>query len=55
MLEDEGVLGTIHIGIGTSHTLGGEVMAPTHYDLLMWEPTIVVDGAVVQRGKEVVV
>jgi leucyl aminopeptidase (aminopeptidase T) len=54
MLEDEGVLGTIHIGIGTSHTLGGEVVAPTHYDLLMWEPTIEVDGVVVQRGSEVV-
>jgi leucyl aminopeptidase (aminopeptidase T) len=53
MLEDEGVLGTIHIGIGTSHTLGGEIVAPTHYDLLMWEPTIVVDGRVVQRDREV--
>jgi leucyl aminopeptidase (aminopeptidase T) len=53
MLEDEGVLGTIHIGIGTSHTLGGEIVAPTHYDLLMWEPTIEVDGRVIQRDKEV--
>ncbi len=53
MLDDEGVLGTIHIGIGTSHTLGGFVMAPTHYDLLMWEPTIEIDGRVVQRGAEV--
>ena len=53
MLEDEGVLGTIHIGIGTSHTLGGEIVAPTHYDLLMWEPTIEVDGRVVQQDKEV--
>ncbi len=53
MLEDEGVLGTIHVGIGTSHTLGGEVVAPTHYDLLMWEPTIEVDGRVIQRDKEV--
>jgi leucyl aminopeptidase (aminopeptidase T) len=53
MLEDEGVLGTIHIGIGTSHTLGGEVVAPTHYDLLMWEPTIEVDGRVIQRNKDV--
>ena len=53
MLEDEGVLGTIHIGIGTSHTLGGEIVAPTHYDLLMWQPTIAVDGRVVQRDKEV--
>ena len=53
MLEDEGVLGTIHIGIGTSHTLGGEIMAPTHYDLLMWEPTIEVDGKVIQRDKDI--
>jgi len=53
MLEDEGVLGTIHIGIGTSHTLGGEIVAPTHYDLLMWKPTIEVDGRVIQRDKEV--
>lgn len=53
MLEDEGVLGTIHIGIGTSHTLGGEIVAPTHYDLIMWEPTIVVDDRVVQKDREV--
>ncbi len=53
MLEDEGVVGTIHIGIGTSHTLGGEVKAPTHYDLLMWQPTIEVDGRVAQRDKEI--
>jgi leucyl aminopeptidase (aminopeptidase T) len=55
MLDDEGVLGTIHIGIGTSYTLGGEVMAPTHYDLLMWAPTIEVDGVVVQRDREILV
>ena len=55
MLDDEGVLGTIHIGIGTSHTLGGFVVAPTHYDLLMWDPTIEIDGQVVQKGAEVLV
>ena len=55
MLEDEGVMGTIHIGIGTSHTLGGEIVAPTHYDLLMWEPTIAVDGRIVQRDRHVLV
>ena len=53
MLEDEGVMGTVHIGIGTSHALGGEIVAPMHYDLLMWEPTIAVDGRIVQRDKEV--
>ncbi len=55
MLDDEGVIGTIHIGVGTSHTLGGEVIAPTHYDLLMWNPTIEIDGRVVQRGTEILV
>ena len=55
MLDDEGVIGTIHIGIGTSHTLGGEVIAPTHYDLLMWDPTIEIDGRVVQRDTEILV
>ena len=55
MLDDEGVLGTIHIGIGTSFTLGGEVVAPTHYDLLMWTPTIEVDEVVIQRDREILV
>ena len=55
MLEDEGVMGTIHIGIGTSHTLGGEIVAPTHYDLIMWEPTITVDDEIVQSDKQVLV
>ncbi|MCZ6705658.1 MAG: leucyl aminopeptidase, partial [Bacteroidetes bacterium] len=55
MLDDEGVLGTIHIGIGTSHTLGGDVVAPTHYDLLMWSPEIEVDGVVIQRDQEILI
>ena len=55
MLDDEGVLGTIHLGIGTNYTLGGKIIAPIHYDLLMWEPTIKVDGKIVQRNKEVLI
>ncbi|MBI1724941.1 MAG: leucyl aminopeptidase, partial [Candidatus Tectomicrobia bacterium] len=53
MLEDEGVLNTIHIGIGTSLMLGGTLKAATHYDLIMWDPTIEIDGRVVQRGKDI--
>ena len=55
MLEDEGVIGTAHIGIGTSITLGGTVKAPTHYDLLMWNPHIEVDGKVIFEGTEVLI
>lgn len=52
MLEDEGVLGVVHIGIGTNITLGGKVKAKTHYDLLMHGATLIVDGEVaVEEGQ----
>jgi hypothetical protein len=35
-LDDEGVYGTAHIGIGTSIVLGGEIMASMHFDAVMW-------------------
>ncbi len=54
MLDDEGVVGTIHIGIGTSSTLGGDVVAPMHYDLIMWEPTIEINGEVVIENKTLI-
>ena len=47
MLEDEGVVSTCHIGIGTSITLGGIVKAPMHYDLIMWAPKVIVDEQIV--------
>ncbi len=50
MLEDEGVLSTAHIGIGTSITLGGLTKAAVHYDLLMWHPRIEVDGRILIDG-----
>lgn len=52
MLEDEGVYGSAHFGIGTNITLGGIVKAATHYDLIMTKPTIVADGVtIVKDGK----
>jgi len=47
MLEDEGVYGSVHIGIGTNLTLGGTVKATCHYDLIMRGATVVADGRVV--------
>jgi leucyl aminopeptidase (aminopeptidase T) len=52
MLEDEGVLGSVHIGTGTNITLGGTVKAHSHYDLIMSKPTLELDGvALIQDGK----
>ena len=49
MLEDEGVFGTCHIGIGTSITLGGTVKAACHYDVIMKDGTIVADGKTLMK------
>ena len=50
MLNDEGVDGTIHIGIGTSASLGGTVQAKTHFDAIIREPTVWLDGECVIGG-----
>lgn len=55
MLEDEGVLGTIHIGIGTSIALGGNTDAPIHYDLIIKDPQIRLDGTLIQKGRQLLV
>lgn len=52
MLDDEGVYGTAHIGIGTSTLLGGEIKAPGHYDAIMWRPTLRLDDKVVLEDGE---
>lgn len=55
MLEDEGVATTCHFGIGTSITLGGTVKAACHYDFIVHDPTIEVDGQVIMREGELLV
>lgn len=52
MLEDEGVLGSCHVGIGTNITLGGTLKASIHYDLVLWNPTIELDEIIIiEEGK----
>jgi leucyl aminopeptidase (aminopeptidase T) len=53
MLDDEGVLGSAHVGIGTNITLGGTLKAAIHYDLVFWKPTIELDGIKVMENGEI--
>ena len=53
MLEDEGVYGSVHIGIGTNITLGGKVKAAIHYDLIMYGATVAMDGRVILENGQV--
>lgn len=52
VMEDEGVLGTAHIGIGSNITLGGKQHAKGHEDLIIWNPCLEADGKVLLKGKE---
>ena len=54
MLEDEGVYGTLHFGIGDNHTMGGETIAPTHIDLVLKEGTFYVDKQVIMEKGDLV-
>jgi 2,5-dihydroxypyridine 5,6-dioxygenase len=51
-LNEHGVYGSAHIGIGTSENLGGSLRAPLHFDVMMRAPTLILDGeAVVEDGR----
>lgn len=49
MLEDEGVYGTGHIGIGDNLAYGGHVKSKGHIDLIMHSPTTEIDGECIQK------
>lgn len=50
--NEHGVFGSVHIGIGTSSTLGGTTQAPVHFDAMMSEPTLQLDDEVVLEDGE---
>lgn len=49
MLEDEKVMGTIHIAFGNNTGFGGTTAVPLHIDCLVRKPTFSVDGAVIME------
>jgi leucyl aminopeptidase (aminopeptidase T) len=52
VLEDEKVLGTVHIAFGASAAIGGTVSVPVHLDCVVVEPTLTVgDVTVVETGR----
>jgi leucyl aminopeptidase (aminopeptidase T) len=46
MLEDEGTLGTVHLGIGSNKTIGGLNEVPFHLDHIIRDATVSIDGTV---------
>ncbi|MCL5037684.1 MAG: aminopeptidase [Chloroflexi bacterium] len=51
-LEDEKVLGTIHIALGNNLHFGGTVDVPSHLDGIITSPTVTIDGIeIMKNGK----
>lgn len=46
VLEDEKILGTIHVAFGDNHTFGGTNRVSSHQDGIVMEPTLTIDGKV---------
>jgi len=52
ILEDEKVMGTVHIALGDNVSMGGKVSVPSHLDLIIKDPTLTIDGnELIKDGK----
>jgi len=52
VLEDEKLLGTVHVAFGASAAIGGRIQVPVHLDCVVMRPVLTVDGAeIVRDGK----
>jgi leucyl aminopeptidase (aminopeptidase T) len=47
VLEDEKILGTVHVAFGASAAIGGTVSVPIHLDVVVLDATLVIEGTTV--------
>jgi len=50
LLEDEKVMGTIHIALGNNKSMGGKVDVPIHLDGVVKKPTVYFDGNMIMKS-----
>src|SRR4051795_5540205 len=55
ILEDEKILGTVHIAFGASAGIGGTVQVPVHLDCVVMKPTLELDGEPIVRDGELLI
>lgn len=49
VLEDEKVMGTVHVALGNNKSMGGVVDVPIHLDGIIKNPTLLADGEVIMK------
>lgn len=55
ILEDEKVMGTIHIALGDNKSMGGSVNVPIHLDGIIKSPTVSFDGKIIMKDGNLLV
>jgi len=45
VLEDEKILGTVHVAFGDNHTFGGTLRVASHQDVVVLRPRVLIDGS----------
>lgn len=55
LLEDEKVMGTIHIALGNNKSMGGSVGVPIHLDGVIKKPTVYLDGKILMKDGKLLV
>lgn len=55
VLEDEKVLGTVHLAIGDNKSMGGNVSVESHLDGILSKPTLEIDGKVIMKDGELLI
>jgi len=55
LLEDEKVMGTIHIAVGNNVSMGGSVNVPIHLDGIVKKPTVWMDGKLLMKDGKLLV
>jgi aminopeptidase len=54
VLEDEKILGTVHVAFGASAAIGGVVQVPVHLDCVVLRPKLTLDGEPIVSGGRLV-
>jgi aminopeptidase len=55
ILEDEKVLGTVHIALGNNISMGGRVNVPIHLDGVMKKPTVYLDNKLLLKSGKLLI
>ncbi len=55
LLEDEKVLGTVHIALGNNKSMGGNISVPIHVDGVIKKPTVYFDGKIIMKNGKLLI